>query len=95
MATKEVKAGERAEGRGGMRTGALVLGIIAGLAGLASAVFALSVRTHGRRIRRELGQRDHGPGLGGFGLLALWAPWGCPLRCQTAPRSAGDGDGPE
>jgi hypothetical protein len=41
MATKEVKAAERGEGRGGMRTGALVLGIIAGLAGLASAVFAL------------------------------------------------------
>ena len=43
MATKEVKAVERAEGRGGMRTGAIVLGILAGLAGLVSAVLALTI----------------------------------------------------
>jgi hypothetical protein len=43
MATKEVKAAERGEARGGMRTSAVVLGIIACLAGLVSAVLALMV----------------------------------------------------
>jgi hypothetical protein len=43
MATKEVKAAERGEARGGMRTGAIVIGIIAGLAGLVCAVLALTV----------------------------------------------------
>jgi hypothetical protein len=41
METKEVKSAERGEARGGMRTGAIVIGIIAGLAGLVSAVLAL------------------------------------------------------
>jgi hypothetical protein len=43
MATKEVKSAERGETTGGMRTGAMVIGIIAGLAGLLSAVLALMV----------------------------------------------------
>jgi hypothetical protein len=43
MATKEVKSAERGEARGGMRTSAVVLGIIACLAGLVSAVLALMV----------------------------------------------------
>ncbi len=43
VATKEVKSAERGEARGGMRTGAIVIGIIAGLAGLVSAVLALMV----------------------------------------------------
>jgi hypothetical protein len=40
MATDEAR---RAESRGGMRTGAIVLGIVAGLAGLVSAVLALMI----------------------------------------------------
>ena len=40
MTTKEV---QRAEGRSGMRTGAIVLGIIAGLAGVLSAVLAIMI----------------------------------------------------
>jgi hypothetical protein len=43
MATKEMKAAQRGEARGGMRTGAIVIGIIAGLAALVSAVLALMV----------------------------------------------------
>ena len=43
MATKEVKSAERGEATGGMRTDAIVIGIIAGLASLVSAVLALMV----------------------------------------------------
>jgi hypothetical protein len=53
MATKELKSAERGEATGGMRTGAIVIGIIAGLAGLVSAVLALMVGGLGAAIGPE------------------------------------------
>jgi hypothetical protein len=74
MVTKEVKAAERGEARGGMRTGALVLGIIAGLAGLLSAVLALMVGGVGAAFEAEGASQIIGLGWSalGFSLLGLF-----------------------
>ena len=53
MATKEEKAVEQGEARGGMRTRAIVIGIIAGLAALVSAVLALMVGGVGAAVEPE------------------------------------------
>ena len=74
MATKEVKAVERGEARGGMRTGAIVLGIVAGLAGLVSAVLALIVGGVGAAVEAEGASQVIGLGWSalGFSLLGLF-----------------------
>jgi hypothetical protein len=74
MATKEVKAVERGEARGGTRTGAIVIGVIAGLAGLASAVLALMVGGIGAAFEAEGASQIIGLGLStlGFSLLGLF-----------------------
>ncbi len=71
MATKEVKAAERGEARGGMRTGAIVLGIIAGLAGLVSAVLALMVGGVGAAFEPEGASQIIGLGWSALGLSLL------------------------
>jgi hypothetical protein len=74
MATKQVKAVERGEARGGMRTGAIVLGIVAGLAGLVSAVLALMVGGIGAAVEAEGASQVIGLGWSalGFSLLGLF-----------------------
>ncbi len=72
MATKEMKATERCEARGGMRTGALVLGIIAGLAGLVSAVLALMVGSLGAAVEPEGASQVIGLGWSALGLSYYW-----------------------
>jgi hypothetical protein len=71
MATKEVKAVERGEARGGMRTGAIVIGIIAGLAGLVSAVLALMVGGVGAAVEPEGASQVIGLGWSALGLSLL------------------------
>ena len=71
MATKEVKSAERGEARGGMRTGALVLGIIAGLAGLVSAVLALMVGGLGAAVEAEGASQVITLGWSALGLSLL------------------------
>ena len=73
MATKEVKSAERGEARGGMRTGAIVIGIIAGLAGLVSAVLVLMVGGLGAAVEPEAASQLIGLGWSalGFSLLGL------------------------
>jgi hypothetical protein len=71
MATKEAKAAERGEARGGMRTGAIVLGIIAGLAGLVSAVLALMVESGGAAFEAEGASQIVGLGWSALGLSLL------------------------
>jgi hypothetical protein len=74
MATMQVKAVERGEARGGMRTGAIVLGIVAGLAGLVSAVLALMVGGIGAAVEAEGASQVIGLGWSalGFSLLGLF-----------------------
>ena len=80
MATKEVKSAERGEATGGMRTGAILIGIIAGLAGLVSAVLALMVGGLGAAVGPEGASQVMGLGLSALvislllGLIgaALW-----------------------
>jgi hypothetical protein len=94
MVTKEAKAAERGEARGGMKTGALVLGIIAGLAGLVSAVLALMVGGVGAAVEAEGASQVITLGWSalGFSLLvgligaALWIakPQLAPLVMATA-----------
>ena len=69
MATKEVKSAERGEVRGGMRTGAIVIGIIAGLAGLVSAV--LMVGGVGAAVEAEGASQVIGLGWSALGLSLL------------------------
>jgi hypothetical protein len=71
MATKEVKAVERGEARGGMRTGAIVIGIIAGLAALVSAVLALMVGGVGAAVEPEGASQVIGLGWSALGLSLL------------------------
>jgi hypothetical protein len=71
MATKEVKAAERGEVRGGMRTGAIVIGIIACLAGLVSAVLALMVGGLGAAVEPEGASQLIGLGWSALGLSLL------------------------
>ena len=71
MATKEVKSAERGEARGGMSTGAIVIGIIAGLAGLVSAVFALMVGGLGAVVEPEGASQVIGLGWSALGLSLL------------------------
>jgi hypothetical protein len=93
MATKEVKAVERGEARGGMRTGAIVIGIIAGLAALVSAVLALMVGGVGAAVEPEGASQVIGLGWSALGLsllgligAALWIakPQLAPLIMATA-----------
>ena len=71
MATKELKSAERGEAIGGMRTGAIVLGIIAGLAGLVSAVLALTVGGVGSAVEPEGASQVIGLGWSALGLSLL------------------------
>ena len=93
MTTKEVKSAERGKARGGMRTGALVFGIIAGLAGLVSAVLALIVGGLGAAVEPEGASQVIGLGWSALGLsllgligAALWIakPQLAPLIMATA-----------
>jgi hypothetical protein len=77
MTTKEV---QRAEGRSGMRTGAIVLGIIAGLAGVLSAVLAIMIGGVGATFEAHGATQVIASGwsalvfslLGLIGAAALW-----------------------
>src|SRR5215217_2692733 len=71
MATKEVKSAERGKARGGMRTGAIVIGIIAGLVGLVSAVLALMVGGLGAAVEPEGASQVIGFGWSALGLSLL------------------------
>jgi hypothetical protein len=71
MATKEVKSAGRGKARGGMRTGAIVIGIIAGLAGLVSAVLALMVGGVGAAVEPEGASQLIGLGWSALGLSLL------------------------
>jgi hypothetical protein len=71
MATKEVKSAERGEATGGMRTGAIGIGIIAGLAGLVSAVLALMVGGLGAPVEPEGASQIIGLGWTALGLSLL------------------------
>ena len=93
MTTKEVKSAERGKARGGMRTGAIVIGIIAGLAGLVSAVLALMVGGVGAAVEPEGASQVIGLGWSALGLsllgligAALWIakPQLAPLIMATA-----------
>jgi hypothetical protein len=93
MATKEVKSAGRGKARGGMRTGAIVIGIIAGLAGLVSAVLALMVGGVGAAVEPEGASQLIGLGWSALGLsllgligAALWIakPQLAPLIMATA-----------
>ena len=95
MTTKEAKSAERGEAREGMRTGALVLGIIAGLAGLVSAVLALMVGGLGAAFEPEGASQVITLGWSALGLslllgliigAALWIakPQLAPLIMATA-----------
>jgi hypothetical protein len=93
MATKEVKSAERGKATGGMRTGAIVIGIIAGLAALVSAVLALMVGGVGAAVEPEAARQLIGLGWSALvisllGLIgaALWIakPQLAPLIMATA-----------
>ena len=71
MATKEVKSAERGEARGGMRTGAIVLGIIGGLASLVSAALALIIGGVGTTFEAEGASQVIGLGWSALGLSLL------------------------
>ena len=71
MTTKEVKSAERGEATGGMRTGAIVMGIVAGLAGLLSAVLALVVGGLGAVFEAEGASQVIGLGWSAVGLSLL------------------------
>jgi hypothetical protein len=71
MATREVKSAEQGEATGGMRNGAIVIGIIAGLTGLVSAVLALMVGGLGAAIGPEGAGQVMGLGLSALGLSLL------------------------
>jgi hypothetical protein len=71
MATKEVKSAERGEATGGMSTGAIVLGIIVGLAALVSAVLALMVGGLGAAVGPEGASQVIGLGWSALGLSLL------------------------
>jgi hypothetical protein len=88
MAAKEVKSAERDEAGGEMRTGALVLGIIAGLAGLVSAVLALMVGGLGAAVEAEGASQVIGLGWSALGLSLLVGLIGAALwiaKPQLAP----------
>ena len=68
MATNEMKSAERGKARGAMRTGAIVIGIIAGLAGLLSAVLALMVGGLGAALEAEGASQIIGLGWSALGL---------------------------
>jgi hypothetical protein len=88
MATKQLKSAERGEARGGMRTGAIVLGIIAGLAGLMSAVLALMVGGLGAAVEAEGASQIIGLGWSALGLSLLLGLIGATLwiaKPQLAP----------
>jgi hypothetical protein len=88
MATKQLKSAERGEARGGMRTGAIVLGIIAGLAGLVSAVLALMVGGLGAAVEAEGASQIIGLGWSALGLSLLLGLIGATLwiaKPQLAP----------
>jgi hypothetical protein len=88
MATKDVKSAERGEARGGMRTGAIVIGIIAGLAGLVSAVLALMVGGLGAAVEPEGASQVIGLGWSALGLSLLLGLIGAALwivKPQLAP----------
>jgi hypothetical protein len=88
MATKQLKSAERGEARGGMRTGAIVLGIIAGLAGLMSAVLALMVGGLGAAVEAEGASQIIGLGWSALGLSLLLGLIGAALwiaKPQLAP----------
>ena len=71
MVTKEMKAAQRGEATGGMRTGAILIGIIAGLAGLVSAVLALMVGGLGAAVELEGASQVIGLGWSALGLSLL------------------------
>jgi hypothetical protein len=73
MTTKEVKSAERGKARVGMRTGAIVIGIIVGLAALVSAVLALMVGGLGAAVEAEGASQIIGLGWSAlaFSLLGL------------------------
>jgi hypothetical protein len=88
MATKQLKSAERGEARGGMRTGAIVLGIIAGLAGLMSAVLALMAGGIGAAVEAEGASQIIGLGWSALGLSLLLGLIGATLwiaKPQLAP----------
>lgn len=92
MTTKEVKSAERGEARGeatgGMRTGAIVIAIIAGLAGLLSAVLALMVGGLGAAVEPEGASQVIGLGWSALGLSLLVGLIGAALwsaKPQLAP----------
>jgi hypothetical protein len=88
MATKQLKSAERGEARGGMRTGAIVLGIIAGLAGLMSAVLALMVGGLGAAVEAEGASQIIDLGWSALGLSLLLGLIGATLwiaKPQLAP----------
>ena len=71
MATMEVKSAERGKATGGMRTGAIVLAITAGLAGLVSAILALMVGGLGAAVEPEGVSQVIGLGWSVLGLSLL------------------------
>ena len=71
MTTKEVKSAEQGEATGGMRNGAIVIGIIAGLAGLVSAVLALMVGGLGAAVGPEGASQVMGLGWSALVLSLL------------------------
>src|SRR3954467_2931658 len=71
MTTKELKSAVRGEARGGMRTGVLVIGIIAGLASLLSAVLALMVGGLGAAFEAEGASQVITLGWSALGLSLL------------------------
>ena len=88
MATKEVKSAERGEATGGMRTGALVIGIAAGLAGLVSAVLALMVGGLGAAVEPEGASQIIGLVWSALGFSLLLGLIGAALwiaKSQLAP----------
>jgi hypothetical protein len=88
MATKEKKSAERGEATGGMRTGALVIGIAAGLAGLLSAVLALMVGGLGAAVEPEGASQVIGLGWSALGFSLLLGLIGAGLwiaKPQLAP----------
>src|SRR3954452_10617956 len=71
MTTKELKSAERGEATGGMRTGTIVIGIIAGLVGLLSAVLALMLGGLGAAVEPEGASQLIGLGWSVLGLSLL------------------------
>ena len=88
MTTKEVKSAERGEATGGMRTGAIVTGIIAPLAGLVSAVLALIIGGVGTPFEAEGASQVISLGWSALGLSLLLGLIGAALwiaKPQLAP----------